>query len=74
MTEVPGLRRYLRAQNPGRHTIDHLEERGVEKESAQQFSLKAPERTVSNATLGKLIRDGVECIISFSKLQDTIFN
>ena len=30
-----GLRHYLRAQSQGHHTIDHLEERGVERGSAR---------------------------------------
>ena len=60
------LRHYLRAQSQGRHTIDHLEKRGVERGSARRSSLKGLERaivnqsnigTVSVATLGKLLRD-----------------
>ena len=63
------LRHYLRAQSQGHHTIDRLEERGVERGSARRSSLKGRERaivnqtntgTVSKATLGKLLRDGVE--------------
>ena len=69
------LRRYLRAQSQGRHTIDRLEERGVERGSARQSSLKGGERavvsqanirTVSKATLGTLLRVGVERIWAFS--------
>ena len=62
------------------HTINRLEERGVERRS----SLKGRERvivnqtnigTVSEATLGKLLRDGVERIImGFSERIDTILN
>ena len=68
------LRHYLRAQNQGHHTIDRLEQRGVERGSARRSSLKGRERaivnqtnirTVSNATLGKLLRDGVERIWVF---------
>ena len=68
---LSSLRHYLRAQNQGRHTIDRLEERGVERGSARRSSLKGREsavvyqtniRTVSRATLGKLLRDGVERI------------
>ena len=64
-------RHYLRAQSQGHHTIDRLEERGVERESARRSSLKEREKaiinqtnieTVSKATLGKLLRDGVERI------------
>ena len=34
------LRHYLRAQNQEHQTIDRLEERGVERESARRSSLK----------------------------------
>ena len=61
----------------------HLE-RGVEKESARRSPSKGRERaivnqtnigTVSKATLGKLLRDGVECIImGFSERIDIILN
>ena len=68
------LRHYLQAQSQGHHTICHLEERGVERGSARRSSLKGRERaivsqtnigTVSKATLGKLLRDGVERIWAF---------
>ena len=68
------LRHYLRAQSQGRHTIDRLEERGMERRSARRSSLKEREwavvcqtnnGTVSKATLGKLLRDGVERIWAF---------
>ena len=68
------LRHYLWAQSQGHHTIDHLEERGMERGSAQWSSPKVRERaifsqtnvgTVSKATLGKLMRDGVEHIWAF---------
>ena len=58
------------------HTIDGLKERGVERGSATQSSLKGRERaivsltnigTVSKATLGKLLRDGVEHIWAFPR-------
>ena len=61
------LRHYLRAQSQGHHTVDRLEEsRGVKRGSARRSSLKGRERavinqantgTVSNATLGKLLRE-----------------
>ena len=69
------LRHYLRAQSRGHRTTDRLEERGVERGSARRSSLKGRERaivnrtnigTVSKATLGTLLRDGVECIWAFS--------
>ena len=65
------LRHYLRVQSQGHHTIDRLEERGVERGSARRSSLKGRERaivsqtntgTVSKATLGKLLTDRVERI------------
>ena len=34
------LRHYLQAQSQGHHTINHLEERGIQKGSARQSSLK----------------------------------
>ena len=34
------LRSYLRAQSQGHHTINHLEERGVQKGSARRSSFK----------------------------------
>ena len=63
------LRHPLRAQSHGHHTIDRLEERGV-----RRSSLKGRERAIVNqtnigtilkATLGKLLRDGVERIWAF---------
>ena len=70
------LRHYLRAQSQGNHTIDRLEERGVERGSAGQFSSKRRLRaivnqtkigTASKATLGNLPRDGVERIWAFPR-------
>ena len=61
----------FQAQSQGHQTIDRLEERGVERGSAQRSSLRERERaivnqtnigTVSKATLGKSLRDGVERI------------
>ena len=78
------LRHYLREQSQGHHTIDRLEERGVERGSARRSSWKGRERaivsqtnigTVSKATLAKLLRDGVERTnMSFSECIDTILN
>ena len=68
------LRHYLQAQSQGHHTIDRLEERGVERRSARRSFLKGREKatvnqtnigTVSKATLGKLLRDGAERIWAF---------
>ena len=65
------LRHYLLAQSQGHHTIDRLEERGVERGSARRFSLKEREEaivsqtnigTVSKVTFGKLLKDGEERI------------
>ena len=74
-TEVlRSLRHYQRAQSQRHHTIDRLEERGVERGSVRRSSLKGRERaivnktnigTVSKATLGKLLRDGVERVWAF---------
>ena len=69
------LRHYLWAQSQGHHTIDLLEEGGMKRGSARRSFLKGRERaivsqtnigTVSKATLGKLLRDGVERIWAFS--------
>jgi len=64
------LRHYLRAQSQGYHTIDRLEERGVERGSARRSSLKGRERdlvnqtnigTVSKSTsVGEILGHGVE--------------
>ena len=68
------LRHYLRVQSQGHHTIDRLEDRGVKRGSARRSSLKGRERaivsqtnigTVSKATLGKLLSNGVERIWGF---------
>ena len=69
------LRHYLQVQIQGHHTVDRLEERGMERGSVSWSSLKGWERaiinqmnigTVSKAMLGKLLRDGVEHIWAFS--------
>ena len=71
---VEELENYLRVKSQGLHTIDHVEERGVERGSARRSSLKGRERaivnqsktgTVSKATFGKHLRDGVERIWVF---------
>ena len=65
------FRHYLQAQSQGYQIIDHLEEKGVERGSTRWSSFKGRERaiisqknigTVSKETLGKLLRDGVECL------------
>ena len=71
---VEELENYLRVKSQGLHTIDHVEERGVERGSASRSSLKGRERaivsqtnigTVPKATLGKRPRDGVAPIWPF---------
>ena len=68
------LKHYMRVQRQGHHTIDRLEQRGVERGSVRRSSLKGRERaivsqtnigTVSKAMLGKRLRDGVERIWTF---------
>ena len=76
------LRHYLRVQSQGHYTIDRLEERGVERGSSRRSCLKGRERaivsqtnirTISKATLGKLLRDGVKRItVGFSECIDII--
>ena len=71
---LKSLRHYLQAQSQGHHTIDRLDERGVERGSARQSFLKGREKvivnhtnigTVSNAMLGKILKDGVDRICAF---------
>ena len=68
------LRHYLQAQSQGHHTIDLLEERGTERGSTRQSSLKGRERTIVNlmkigtdseASLGNILRDTVVRIWAF---------
>ena len=47
---LKGLRHYLRVQSQGHHTIDRLEERGVERGSARRSSSKGRERAIVNQT------------------------
>ena len=44
------LRHYLQAQSRGHHTIDHLEERGVERGSARRSSLKGRKKAIVSQT------------------------
>ena len=78
------LRHYLRTQSQRHHTTDRLGERGVERGNARRSFLKGRERAIvsqtntgpfSKATLGKVLRDGVERIImDFFGRMDTILN
>ena len=77
------LRHYLQAQNQGHHTIDLLEERGVERGSAKRSSLKGRERafvnptnvgTVLKGTLEKLSERRGEAHMGFSERTNTIVN
>ena len=78
------LKHNLRAQSQGHHTIDRMEDRSVERGSTRRSSLKGRERAIVNqtnigtvlkATLGKLLRDGVDRITdSFFERIDTILN
>ena len=70
------LRHYQRAQSQGHHTVDSLEERGAERESATRSSLKGRERaivsqtntvTVPKATLENLLRDEGGAHMGFPK-------
>ena len=69
-----GLRNFLSTDKLEHHSIDRLKERGVEKGSGRHSTLQGRERsvfnqtnigTVSRATLGRLLRDGVECVWAF---------
>ena len=77
------LRPYLLAQNQGHHTIDHLEERGVEIGSGRRSTLRGRDRaivnqtdigTVSKGTMEKLLRDGVGCVWAFPTAWIPILN
>ena len=46
------LRHYLRAQSQGHHTIDRLEERGVERESARRSFSKVREMAIVSQRRG----------------------
>ena len=63
------LRHGLRAHSQGHHTIDRLEERGVERGSVRRASLKGEEMvmvnqvnigTDSKVTLEEILKDGVD--------------
>ena len=69
-----GLRNFLNMDRQEHHSIDRLKERGVGKGSGWHSTLQGRERsvvnhtnigTVSRATLGRLLRDGAECICAF---------
>ena len=49
------LRHYLLAQSQGHHTIDHLEERGVERGSGRRSSLKGRVMVIVNQTNIKIV-------------------
>ena len=69
------LRHYLPVQSQEHYTVDRLEEKGVERGNAGRSSLKGREKaivsqtdigTISERTVEKLLRDGVERIWAFS--------
>ena len=71
------------AQSQGNHTIDRLEERGVERGSVQRSVLKGQERvrfsqtimgTVSEATLGKHLKRWGGAYLGFPEHVDAILN
>ena len=52
------LRHYLWAQSQGHHTIDRLDERGVERRSGRRSSLKGRERAIVNQTnIGTVLKE-----------------
>ena len=72
---------YLGAQSQGHHTTDHLEERGIERGSVRQSSLKEWERAIINQwTLEPFQRQHWENFwemgwsVGFFKCIDTILN
>jgi len=77
------LRHYLRAQSQGHHSIDHLEERGLERGSISRSSLKGWEKaivsqtnngTVSKATLWENSERRGGAHMGFFERIDTILN
>ena len=80
------LRQYLWIQNQEHHTIDDMEERGIEKDSGKWSTLKEWDRAIVNQTniesvpkatfLGKPLRDGVECLKNdgLPGMLDTVLN
>ena len=77
------LRHYPRAQSQGHHTVDRLEERGVDRGSSRRPSLKGRERvifrqtnigTVSKATLGETSEKRSGAHMGFSERIDTVLN
>ena len=69
------LRTILRAKSPPQHhSLDRLEERGIERGSGRWSTLRDKEKaifnqtnigTISKATLGKLLKDGAERVWAF---------
>ena len=57
-----GLRNFLNIDWAQHHNIDHLKERGVEK---RPVIIQTDIGNVSRATLGRLLRDGVEHVWAF---------
>ena len=69
-----GLKNFLNMDRPEHHSNDRLKERGVERGSGRHPTLQGQERSVFNqtnigavsrATLGRLLRDGVERVWAF---------
>ena len=69
-----GLRNFLNIDRPDHHSIGRLKERGMEKGSGRHYTLRGRKRSVFNqtnvgidsrATLGRLLRDGVERVWAF---------
>ena len=69
-----GLRNFLNTNRPKHHSTDRLKKRGVEKGSCRHSTLQGRERsvfnqanigTVSRATVGRLLRNGVERVWAF---------
>ena len=54
------LRHYVRVQSQGHHTIDRLEERGVERGSARRSSLKDERRPSSVHEHGNCFKGDVK--------------
>ena len=72
------LRQYLRAQSQGHHTIDRLEERGVERGSARRSSLKGRQSDEHwnrfNGNFGETSERRSAVHMGFSEPIDTVLN
>ena len=70
------LKHYLRAQSQGHHTIDGLDERGVERGSLRRPSSKEQRESLEpfQGDVGKTYERRCGALMGFSECIDTIVN